>query len=86
MTATGGPKFLCGSLFVITLLAGVVLWSGCGSDGAGTMHIESPRARKLMMRTGAGTTPTATTKPSASGAPPKAVPRTATKNRVPKKH
>jgi hypothetical protein len=73
-------------LFVITLLAGVVPWSGCGFDGAGTMHIESPKARKQMMRTGAGTTPTATTKPSASGAPPKAVPHTATKNRVPKKH
>jgi hypothetical protein len=77
---------LCGSLLVINLLAGVVLWRGCGSDGAGTMHMESPKALKQMMRTGAGTTPTATTKPSASGEPPKVVPHSATKNHVPKKH
>jgi hypothetical protein len=86
MTPKRGPKFLCGSLFVINLLAGVVPWSGCGSDGEGTIYIESPKARKQMMRTGAGTMPTATTKPSTSGAPPKAVPHTATKNHVPKKH
>ena len=39
------------------MLAGAALWSGCGSDGAGTIHIESPKARKQMMQTGAGTTP-----------------------------
>jgi hypothetical protein len=58
MTPTRGPNFLCGSLFVINLLAGVVLWSGCGSDGAGTMHIDSPKARKQTVQTGAGPTPT----------------------------
>jgi hypothetical protein len=64
MTPTRGPKFPYGFLFVITLLAGVVPWSGCGSDGAGTIHIESPKARKQMMQTGAGPTPTTTPKRS----------------------
>jgi hypothetical protein len=83
MTPPRSPKVLLGSLLAISLPAGAAICSGCGSDGAGTIHIDSPKARRQVMQTGAGVTPTATAKPSPSGMPRKSVPRSATKNHVP---
>jgi hypothetical protein len=70
---------------VVILLAGAALVSGCGSDGAGSIHIESPKARRETMKTGAGVAPTAIAKPSSSGTPRKSIPRTAIKNHAQKK-
>jgi hypothetical protein len=84
MTPARSRKFLRGSLLVVTLLGTAALWSGCGSDGVGTIHIDPPKARTDLMRTGAGVAPVAIARPSESGTPRTAVPRSATKNHVPK--
>jgi hypothetical protein len=77
MTPTRSPKFLRQSLLSTNLLSAAALSSGCGPDGAGTIHIESPKARKQMMQTGAGTTPTPTIKLSPSATHQISVPRSA---------
>ncbi len=66
MTSTRHRKFLRGRLPAITLLAGVSLWTGCGSDGAGTIHIDSPKARRQMVNTDAGAPPTGSARPNSA--------------------
>jgi hypothetical protein len=68
----------------VTALACIALWSGCGFDGAGTVHIDSPKARKQTMQTGAGVAPTTTAKPSPSAESQNSVLSSVSKNRVPK--
>jgi hypothetical protein len=72
-------------MLVVILLAGAALASGCDSDGAGSIHIESPKARKEAMKTGAGVAPTPTIKPSSFGTPRESNSRAAIKNRIKKK-
>jgi hypothetical protein len=78
-------KFLLESVLTGSLLASSALWSGCGSDGAGTIHIASSKSRRQLVQTGAGVAPTATAKPAPSGIPGKSAPRSAIKNLVTKK-
>ena len=85
MTPPRSPKLLRGFLLVVILLAGAALGSGCGSDGAGSIHIESSEARREMMKTGAGVAPTAVDKSGSLATPRKSVPGTANKNRTQKK-
>ena len=82
MTSTRRDKFRFPTSLGVHLLAGVALCSGCGSDGAGTIHIDAAKAKKLMMRTGSGVAPTAAAKPGLPGIPPKSVPRAAIRTPV----
>jgi hypothetical protein len=41
-------------LIVVYVFVALALSGGCGSQGAGTVHIDSPRAQKKLMQTGAG--------------------------------
>jgi hypothetical protein len=66
MTPTRNPKPLTAGLLFLTLLVGVSLWNGCGCDGAGTIHIESPKARRQVVQNGAAAATEATAKPDAS--------------------
>jgi hypothetical protein len=74
MTPTRSPMFLRRFWFGVLLLAGGALGSGCGSDGSGSIHIESPRAHRETMITGAGVAPTAVVKASSSATPRKSIP------------
>jgi hypothetical protein len=56
------------ALLAVNLLAGTA-WSGCGPDGAGTIHIESPEAHRRWMQTGAGPGPTVPIKLGPSSTP-----------------
>jgi hypothetical protein len=85
MTSTRRHRFRLGSWLVVTLLAGTVLWSGCGSDGAGTIHIESSKARRQRLQSGASAAPAAAARLNPSGTPGMSVPRSTIKNRVGKK-
>ena len=85
MNPARSPKLLRGFWLVVILLAGAAIGSGCGSDGAGSIHIESSQARREMMKTGAGVAPTAVDKSGSLGTPRKPVPSTAIKNRPHKK-
>src|SRR5262249_51584725 len=78
------PHFLLGSSLVGSLLAAAALGSGCGSDGAGTIHIASSKSRRQIMQTGAGLVPAPAAKLSPSGMPRKTVPRPRIKTPVPK--
>jgi hypothetical protein len=71
MTSTRRDRFRFPTSLGVPLLAGVALCSGCGSDGAGSIHIDSPKAKKLMMRTGSRVAPTATARPGRPGIPTK---------------
>ena len=84
MTPNRGSTFLFGLLLVVNLMVGVTFWSGCGSNGPGTIHIESSKARRQMMQTGAGLSPTAA-KPSPSAAARKPISRSTFKGGVLKK-
>jgi hypothetical protein len=77
-------RLLLGSSLIGSLLAACVLSSGCGSDGAGTIHIDSSKSRRQNMQTGAGLVPTPAAKLSPSGMPRKTVPRPRIKTPVPK--
>jgi hypothetical protein len=77
-------KFWLESSLAGSLLAAYILGSGCGSDGAGTIHIASSKSRRQIMQTGAGLAPTPNAKPSPTGMPRKPVPRPGNKNQVPK--
>ena len=85
MTSTRRDRLRFRTWLGANLLWGVTLCSGCGSDSAGTIHVDSPKAKKLMMRTGSGVAPTSTAKPGLSGIPPKSVARAAIKTKVGKK-
>ncbi len=84
MSSARHSKFLLQYLLIASLLTSAAVCSGCGADGAGSIHIDSPKAKKLMMRTGSGVAPTATAKPSPSKTPQKPVPRSVNINHVPK--
>jgi hypothetical protein len=71
MTPARFSSFPRRCLLLLTLLGGASFSTGCGSDGAGTIHIESPKARRQMMQTGGGNAATATGKPGATGTVPK---------------
>jgi hypothetical protein len=85
MTSTRNHSPLLGSRLVVNLLAGTILWSGCGSDVAGTIHIESSKARRQKLQTGASAAPAAAARLNPSGKPGMSVPRSKIKNRVGKK-
>ena len=74
MCTTRRPELRLGVLLA-GLVATTALWSGCGSDGAETIHINSPQARRQTMQTGAGPTPSGAMTPGTSGAPVKSVAR-----------
>ncbi len=82
MTSTRRDKLRFPTSLGFHLLAGAALCSGCGSDGAGTIHIDSPKAKKDVMKTGAGVAPVAIAQRSPSGKTQKSVPRSANKNLV----
>jgi hypothetical protein len=82
MSPTRRTKFRIESLLVAGVLAGAALSSGCGSDGAGAIHLDSPQARKKNMQAGAGLAPTEAKKPGANGAAGKTVPRSSSQNQV----
>jgi hypothetical protein len=67
VTPTRSHKFLLRTLLVANLLAASGLGIGCSPDGAGTIHIDSPKARKQIMQIGARVAPAATAKPGAPG-------------------
>jgi hypothetical protein len=69
-------------LLLVVLLAGTAVSSGCGSDGTGTIHIDSPKARKQMMQARAGLAPAATSKRDVAGTLGKSPPRSTIKNRA----
>jgi hypothetical protein len=77
MNSTRSDKLRFRTSFGVHLLWGAALCSGCRSDGAGTIHVDSPKAKKLMMLTGSAVAPTATAKPGPSGKTQKSVPRAA---------
>ncbi len=77
--------FLHRTPMIVTVLAGAITWSGCGSDGAGTIHIESAKARKQTMQTGAGLSTAANAKPSPPATVGKPVTRSTIHNTVRKK-
>jgi hypothetical protein len=82
MCPTRHPELRLGVLRLTCLVAATALWSGCGSDGAGTIHMNSPQARRQTMQTGAGPTPSGAMTPATSGAPVKSVARTPAKGGV----
>jgi hypothetical protein len=84
MSPAQHSKFLRQSLLIANLLACAAFCSGCGADGAGSIHIDSPKAKKQTTQTGAGVAPLATAKPSRSGTPQKSVPRSVSINHAPK--
>jgi hypothetical protein len=84
MTRTRSHTLPLRTSLAVTSLAGVVLWSGCGSDGAGTIHIDSPKSRKQTMQAGAGVAPTTTVEPSPSAESQNSAPSSVNKSRVPK--
>ncbi len=79
------PRFPLELSLVLGLLAATALWSGCGPDGAGTIHIESPQSRRQTIQTGEGLTPSGAMKPGSSATPGKSLARPAIKNGVGKK-
>jgi hypothetical protein len=79
------PKFLLRSSVVVCLLAGTASWAGCGSDGAGTIHIGSSQARKQMRKSGGEPSPTAAARSHSAPTPGKPAPRSTVSNGVPKK-
>jgi hypothetical protein len=85
MSPARQSKFLLQSLLIANLLADAAVCSGCGSDGAGTIHVDSPKVKKLMMLTGSGVATTATAKPALPGITPKSVSRAAVRTSVRKK-
>jgi hypothetical protein len=85
MTPTRRQDSRRGSLWVATLLAGAALSGGCGSDGAGTIHIESSKSRREMLQTGAGLAAIATAQRQPAGIPGKSAPRPAIKKLVGKR-
>jgi hypothetical protein len=79
------PKLRLELLLLANLIASTALSSGCGPDGAGTIHIESPQSRRQTIQTGAGLTPSGAMKPGSSATPGKSLARPAIKNGVGKK-
>ena len=75
-------EFLLQSLLIANLLACAAFCSGCGSDGAGSIHIDSPKAKKKLMQTGAGVAAPATAKRALPGITPRSVPRAAVRTPV----
>ncbi len=63
MTPTRTQKRLSRALLVVNLLAASACSIGCDPEGAGTIHIDSPKAKKQIMQTGAGVAPEVTAKP-----------------------
>jgi hypothetical protein len=47
------------AMLVFAALVASVCAIGCGPEGAGTIHVNSPRAKKDAMKTGAGVAPAA---------------------------
>jgi hypothetical protein len=82
MSPARHSKFLLQSLLIANLLADAAVCSGCGSDGAGSIHIDSPKARKKLMQSGAGIAPTATAKPALPEINSKSISRAAIKTPV----
>ena len=75
MCPTRRPKLRLELLLLANLIASTALSSGCGSDGAGTIHIDSPQTRRQAMQTGAGPKPSGAVTPGTSGAPVKSFTR-----------
>ena len=48
MSPVRSSKFLLRSLLIANLLVGAAVFSGCGPDGAGSIHIDSPKATQKM--------------------------------------
>ena len=84
MPPTPRQKLVLRSLLTVIPLAALALAIGCGLDGAGSIHIDSPKAKKTLMQTGAGVAPAGIAKPGPSGKPQTSVPSSANKNHVPK--
>jgi hypothetical protein len=79
-------KLVLKSLTVVYLLTGAPLLSGCGSHGAGTVHIDSPQARRKVMQTGAGLGPVMSAKTSPSATAGKPISRPTSQTSLAKKH
>jgi hypothetical protein len=84
MTSTRREKLRFRTSLVANLLAGAALCSGCGADGAGTIHIESSKAKKQFMQIGAGVAPIASAKPGPAETPRKSIPRSAIQKQLSK--
>jgi hypothetical protein len=84
MTPTRRQRLLLRWLPLVVLLDGAAVLSGCGSDGAATVHIDSPKARKQMMQSGAGVAPAATSKRDAARKLGNSPPRPTIKNHAPR--
>jgi hypothetical protein len=86
MCPTRRPALRLEFLLLANLVASTALWSGCGSEGAGTIHINSPQASRQTMREGAGLTPTGAMNPGTSATPGKSPARPAIKSGVGNRH
>jgi hypothetical protein len=84
MTPTPRQMLPLRTLLVINLFAASALAIGCGPEGAGSIHIDSPKAKKKLMQTGAGLAPAGIAKPGPLGRSQKSVPSSVNKNHVPK--
>jgi hypothetical protein len=78
--------FPLGSLGAFNLLLGGALLLKCGPGGAGSIQIDSPKARKQKMQTGGGLVPAATAKPGSRETPGKPAPRLKARNPVRNDH
>ena len=68
------------TFLVADLIGASAVLGGCSPEGAGTIHIDSPKAKKQMMQTGAGSASTATSKPVPSAKTQMPVPGSANNN------